>query len=100
MLLHIFLTLSPLLITQSTSAPAPIPQTDQCNILEQYYDISNTPPFLGSWAMTGAPAVISNSEPADLQATYSESVGITVTVGLSLGADLCVRLYAPSTYPC
>ena len=90
MLLHIFLSISPFLITQSAPAPAPAPQgvTDPCNILPIYTDFTESAAFLGSWSMTGASAVTSNSEPANLQATYSESVGTTITVGVELGADL------------
>ena len=91
MLLHIFLSISPFLITQSASAPTPDPQygpVNPCNILPAYTDITESAAFLGSWSMTGASAVISNSEPANLQATYSETVGTTITVGIELGADL------------
>lgn len=87
MLFHIFLSISPFLIARSTSAPAPAPQAS-CSELADYLDITESSPFLGSWSMTGASAVISNSEPANLEATYSESVGVTITLGISLGADL------------
>lgn len=90
MLLYIFLSLSPFLTTQSAAAPAPDPQgqTDPCNTLPEYTDVKVSAPFLGSWSMTGASAVTSNSEAANLEATYSESVGTTITVGIQLGADL------------
>lgn len=88
MLLHILLTLSPFLIDRCTSAPAPVPQVDQCNELEQYTVVTNSAAFLGDWSMTGAPAVVSNTEPSSLEATYSVTSGVTITVGVSLGADL------------
>lgn len=88
MLFYIILSISPFLITRSTSAPAPAAQVDQCNGLEYYTDLTESTPFLGSWSMTGAAAVVSNSEPSNLEATYSETVGVTITVGISLGADL------------
>ena len=91
MFLHIFLSICPFFITQSASAPAPDPQigtTDPCNILPSYTDIVESAAFLGSWSMTGASAVTSNSEPGNLQATYSESVGTTITIGIDLGVDL------------
>lgn len=88
MLFYIILSISPFLITRSTSAPAPAAQVDQCNELEYYTDLTESTPFLGSWSMTGAAAVVSNSEPSNLEATYSKTVGVTITVGISLGADL------------
>lgn len=90
MLLYIFLSISPFLTTQSVAAPAPHPQgqTDPCNILSVYNNVQESAAYLGSWSMTGASAVVSNSEPANLEATYSESVGTTITVGVELGADL------------
>lgn len=90
MFLYTFLSISPFLIKQIASAPAADPQTgvDTCNILPAYTDITESAAFLGSWSMTGASAVTSNSEPANLQATYSESVGTTITIGINLGAEL------------
>lgn len=91
MLLQTFLSISQFLIARSTSAPAPaaqMAQVDQCNELPTYEDLKESAPFLGSWSMTGASAVISNSEPSNLEATYSQTVGVTITLGISLGADL------------
>lgn len=90
MLLRIFLSISSFLITRSVPAPAPAPQgvTDPCNILPKYTNIQESAAFLGTWSMTGASAVVSNSEPSNLEATYSESVGTTITVGVELGATL------------
>lgn len=90
MLLRIFLSITSFIVTRSASAPAPAPQgvTDPCNSITTYSDLQESAVWLGNWSMTGASAVTSNSEPANLEATYSESVGITITVGVELGADL------------
>ena len=65
-----------------------------CAETTAYKDLSSTPKYTGGWQMTGAPPVTSDPiSAASLTATYSESIGVTITEGFSLGAKLWVQLW-------
>lgn len=73
------------------SAPAPqyADGYTPCTESTQYKDLGSTSPYLGDWQMTGAPPVTSDpSSAASLTATYSQAIGVTITEGISLGANL------------
>lgn len=89
-----FLTLAlPMLTLFLPIYSAPAPQYDDgytpCAESTEYKDLSFTPQYTGGWQMTGAPPVTSDPiSAASLTATYSESIGVTITEGFSLGAKL------------
>ena len=91
------------LVALASTAPAPVadPQYESsygapggggipCNIVTKYKDLGNGEPYddPAGWKQTGAQPVISNNGPTTMTDTVSTAYGITITEGMSLGADL------------
>ena len=69
--------------------PGAPPTIGSCEEHWDYKNIKAGPSYQGPWQMVSNEVATSNSEdPGTLTATYSDSVGVTITEGFSLGLNL------------